>query len=153
QAADGDAVFDDVRHDVDLGTALDEAPAVLLDGRLVERAETAAERDQIVVQEPLIADEQQGVIEPRLADRGERGLVEPAQIDAANLGAERGAGRNNLERLDSHPDDAKIAWREGLSFESANGAHRVALGTVLQGDARVPLDDRAHALDTFTVRK
>ena len=102
EAADGDAVFDDVRDDVDLGVAVDEAPAVLLDGRLVERAEAAAERDQVGIGELLIADEDDRVIEPRLVDGRERRSVYGARIDAADFGAERGAGRNDLDRTSQH---------------------------------------------------
>jgi len=102
EAADGDAVFDDVRDDVDLGVAVDEAPAVLLDGRLVERAEAAAERDQVGVAELLTAEQQDGVIEPRLVDRCEGRIVDRSQIDAANLRTERGAGRNDVDRGAQH---------------------------------------------------
>jgi len=102
EAADGDAVFDDVRDDVDLGVAVDEAPAVLLDGRLVERAEAAAERDQVGVAELLTAEQHDGVIEPRLVDRCEGRIVDRSQIDAANLRTERGAGRNDVDRGAQH---------------------------------------------------
>jgi sodium-dependent dicarboxylate transporter 2/3/5 len=94
EAADGDAILDDVRHDVDFRTPLDETPAVLLDGRLVECAETPAEADQVGVGEPLVAEQDDGVIEPRLVDGGKRGFVNRPQIDAADFGAERGAGRD-----------------------------------------------------------
>src|SRR5207253_2520015 len=41
EAANGDAVLDHVGDDVDLGTAFNESPAVLLDGGVIERAEAA----------------------------------------------------------------------------------------------------------------
>ena len=96
EAADGDAAFDDVRHDVDLRVALDETPAVLLDGRLVQRAEAAAEGDQVGVAELLIAEQDDGVIEPRLVDSREGGLVYRPQVDTADFGAKRCTGRGNL---------------------------------------------------------
>ncbi|HEY3159130.1 MAG TPA: DASS family sodium-coupled anion symporter [Vicinamibacterales bacterium] len=110
EAADGDAVFDDVRDDVDLGIAVDEAPPVLLDGRLVERAEAAAERDQVGVAELLTAEQYDRVIEPRLVDGRERRLVYRAQIDAPHFGAERGAGRNDVDcrAQQSHMEYGKI---------------------------------------------
>jgi sodium-dependent dicarboxylate transporter 2/3/5 len=95
EAADGDAVFDDVRDDVDFRIALDETPAVLLDGRLVQRAEAAAEGNQIGVAELLIAEQDDSVIEPRLVDCREGGLVYRPQVDTADFGAKRCAGRGN----------------------------------------------------------
>src|SRR5262245_29452602 len=47
KAADGNAVLHDVGHDVNLGMALDEPSSVLLDGREVQIAKVAAEREQV----------------------------------------------------------------------------------------------------------
>ena len=98
EAADGDAVLDHVRDDVDLRMAVDEPAPVLLDGRLVERAEAAAERGQVAVVELLIAEQHDGVIEPRPVDRREGGLVYRARVDATDFGAERGARRDDVDR-------------------------------------------------------
>ena len=99
KAADGHAVLDDVRDNVDLGEAVNEAAAVLLDGRLIERAEPAAERDEIRVAEVLIAEEQDRVVQPGAIDLLEGPVVHGAQIDPAELGAKRGSGRNYFEML------------------------------------------------------
>ena len=122
EAADGDAVFNDVRHDIDLRKAFDEPAAVLLDWRLVERAEPPAEGDQVGVGELLIAEQDDGVIEPRLVDGGERRVIDRAQIDAADFGAERGAGRHDVESLaqDGHVEYGTIA-------DSARGFERWTL--------------------------
>jgi sodium-dependent dicarboxylate transporter 2/3/5 len=97
ETADGHAVLDHVRHDIDLRAAIDEAAAVLLDRRLIERAEAAAERDQIAVGKLLIAEEHDRVIEPRLVNRRECLVVDRAQINAADLGAERGTRWNHID--------------------------------------------------------
>ena len=99
EAANGDAVLDHVGDDVDLGTAFNESPAVLLDGGVIERAEAAAECDQVLVCEMLIAEQDDRVVEPRLVDGGKHALVDAAEIDAADVRAKRRAGRNNLEGL------------------------------------------------------
>jgi sodium-dependent dicarboxylate transporter 2/3/5 len=109
EAADGDAVFDDVRDDVDLRMTVYEPTAILLDGRVVERAESAAEGDQIVVSELLVAKQQDRVIEPRPIDLGEQGIVDRAEVNAADFCAECRSGRNNVEtRSDRHIEDGKI---------------------------------------------
>ena len=99
EAADGHAVLDDVRDDVDLGEAVNEAAAVLLDRRLIERAEPAAERDEIRVAEMLIAEEQDRVVQPGAIDFLERPVVQGTQINAAEFRAERRSGRNHFETL------------------------------------------------------
>ena len=83
EAPDRDAVLDHVGDDVDLRVAVDEALAVLLDGRVIERAEAAAERDQVVVGQPLAAEQQHLVIEPGAMDRGKRVGVDGAQVGSA----------------------------------------------------------------------
>ena len=105
EAADRHAVLDDVRDDVDLRVAFDEPPAVLLHGRLVEIAEAAAECDQIVVAQLLIANEQHLMVEPRAMDRREAAVVERAQVDAGDFGAERGACWETVESM------AHLGWR------------------------------------------
>jgi sodium-dependent dicarboxylate transporter 2/3/5 len=109
KAADGDAVLDDVRHDVELGKAVNEAAAVLLDRRLIEGAEPAAERDEVRVAKLLIAEEQNRVVQPRAVDLVEGPVVQRAQIDAADFGAERRAGRDYFETLHQlHNGQGKI---------------------------------------------
>ena len=160
EAADGDAVLDDVRHDVDFRKALDKPPAVLLNWRLIERSEAPAERDQVLIGQPLVAKQHDRVIEPRLIDGAERRLVDGTTIDAANFSAEGGSGGNDFQSpppaesrgTDSHVDSAKIA-DDGFSVQSADGAYRLALGTVLQADGRVSLDDPPAVTDTFSIRK
>ena len=109
ETANRDAVFDDVRYDVDLGMSFDEAAAVLLDGRVIERAEPPAERDQIGVAELLIAEQQHGVLEPRAIDLREGRVVDRTKIHAPDFRAERSAGRNDLRNCSSvHVDYGKI---------------------------------------------
>ena len=97
EAADRDTVLDDIGDDVDLGESLDEPAAVLLDRRLVERAEAAAEGNQIAVGELLIAEQYDRVVEPRLVDGGERRFTERTEIDAADFRAERSAGWDDVD--------------------------------------------------------
>jgi len=92
EAADRHPVLDNIRHDVDLGMAVHKSTSVLLNGRVIERAEAAAERDQVRVGEMLIADEHDRVIEPRPIDGSEALVVHRSQIDAPELSAERGSG-------------------------------------------------------------
>jgi sodium-dependent dicarboxylate transporter 2/3/5 len=99
EAADGDAVLDDVRHDVDFGVAVNEAAAVFLDGRMIERPEAAAEVDQIRVAKLLVAEQQHGVVEPRPIDDVERVSVDGAQVDATYFRTEGCAGRHHFETV------------------------------------------------------
>jgi sodium-dependent dicarboxylate transporter 2/3/5 len=98
EAADGDAVFDDVRYDVDLGMTFDEPPAVFLDGRLVERAESTAEGDQVGVAELLVAKQQHRVIEPRAIDLRERPVIYRSEVDTADFRAECSRRWDDLHR-------------------------------------------------------
>jgi solute carrier family 13 (sodium-dependent dicarboxylate transporter), member 2/3/5 len=97
EAADGDAVFDHVRYDVDLGMTVDEPPAVFLDRRLVERAESTAEDDQVGVTELLVAEQQHRMVEPRAIDLGEHRVIYRTEVDTADFRAECRSGRNNIE--------------------------------------------------------
>src|SRR4029077_15743927 len=97
EAADGDTVFDHVRHDVNLGMAFDEPRAVFLNGRLIERAEPAAEGDQIGVAELLVAEEQHRVLEPGPINLRKGGVIYRAEIDTAYVGTERRGRGNNLQ--------------------------------------------------------
>jgi solute carrier family 13 (sodium-dependent dicarboxylate transporter), member 2/3/5 len=124
EAADGDAVFDHVRYDVDLGMAFDEPTAVFLDWRLIERAESTAERDQIGVAELLVAKQQHRVIEPRAIDLREHRVINRSEVATADFRAECGSGRNNLEtRSYGHMEYARYQIRtagwsrpSGMSF-------------------------------------
>src|SRR5712691_4695295 len=96
---DGHAVLDHVRDDIDLGMAFDETAPGLLDRRHVEIAEAAAEGDEILVAQMLATEQHNLVVEPGLVDRGEGPLVDGAQIDAADFGAERAAGRDDSDAI------------------------------------------------------
>ncbi len=96
EAADGDAVLDHVGDHVDLGMTFDESASVLLDGRVIEPAEAAAECDQIFVRELLIAKQHDRMVEPRLVDGAKRAVVDAAKIDVPNFGAKRCAAGNDL---------------------------------------------------------
>jgi len=109
EAADGDAVFDDVRHDVDLGMSFDEPPAVFLDRRMVERAESTAEGDQVVVTELLVAKQHDRMVKPRAIDLRKHRVINRSEIDAADFRAECRSGRNNVEtRSYRHIEYGKI---------------------------------------------
>ena len=97
KAADGHAVFDHVRHDVNLGMPVDEPAAVFLNRRLIERSEPAAEGDQISVDELLVAKQQHRALEPRAIDLPKHRVVDRSEIDILNLRAERGRSWDNLE--------------------------------------------------------
>ena len=97
EAADRDTVFDHVRDDVNLGMALDEAAAVFLDRRQVERAEPPAEGDQIGVAELLVAKQQHRVIEPRTIDLRKDRVVYRPQINIQYLRADGGRSWNNFQ--------------------------------------------------------
>jgi sodium-dependent dicarboxylate transporter 2/3/5 len=95
EAADGDAVFDDVGHHVNFGIPLDEPAAIFLDRCLIERTEPAAEPDQIAVAEVLVAEQQHRVVEPGPIDLRKHIIVYRSEIDTADLSAERrGCGDN-----------------------------------------------------------
>ncbi len=72
---------------------LDKPLPGLLDGRLVEVAEVAAERDEILVGQRLTADEQHVIVEPRAMDRRKGPGVDSAQIDTLHLRPQCGARR------------------------------------------------------------
>ena len=97
EAADGDTVFHHVRDDVNLGMALDEAAAVFLDRRQVERAEPPAEGDQIGVAELLVAKQQHRVIEPRTIDLRKDRVVYRPQINIQYLRADGGRSWDNCQ--------------------------------------------------------
>ncbi len=97
EAADGHAVFDNVRDNVDFGMPFDEPAAVLLNGRLVECAESAAEGDQVRVTELLVAEQQDGMLEPGPIDLRKHPIVDRSQIDAAHLSAERSRAVDNFQ--------------------------------------------------------
>jgi len=99
EASDRDAVLDHVRHDVDLGMPLHEASAVFLDRSLIERAEAAAESDQLVVGQSLLAEQQHGVVEPGAINLRESRVIYETQIDAADFRAKRCTGRRHVERI------------------------------------------------------
>ena len=107
EAADRDAVLDDVRYDVDLGMSFDEASSVFLDRSVVERAEVAAERDQLIVGQPLVAEQQHGVVEPRAINLLENRVVNRPKIDTADLRAKRRAGWHDIQRV------LLARWRSG----------------------------------------
>src|SRR5262245_43265139 len=97
EAADRDAVFDDVRDDINLGMAVDEPAPVFLDRCLIERSKSATEGDQIGVAELLVAKQQHRVIEPRAIDLRERRVVYRSEVDAQDLRAERRRSWDNVE--------------------------------------------------------
>jgi hypothetical protein len=62
-------------------------------------AKTAGKRHLLRGRDVLIAEEDDGVIIVGVFDSGERLVVDGSgQVDTADLGAERGARRNNLDR-------------------------------------------------------
>jgi sodium-dependent dicarboxylate transporter 2/3/5 len=97
ETADGDTVFDHVRDDVNLWMALHEAAAVFLDGRLIERSETAAESDQIGIAELLVTKQQHRVLEPGTIDLPKHCIVNRSEIDIVYLRTERRQCGDNLE--------------------------------------------------------
>ena len=58
---------------------------MLLDGRRIEIAEAAAEREQIVIGEMLTAKQQHRMAIPRLLDLRELRIAQPAQIDVRDF--------------------------------------------------------------------
>jgi solute carrier family 13 (sodium-dependent dicarboxylate transporter), member 2/3/5 len=109
EAADGDAVFDHVRHDVNLGMAFDEPAAVFLDRRLVECAESTTEGDQIGVAELLIVEQQHRVVEPGTINLHEGRVTYRAEIDTTYFGTKRRACWNNVQSgSDRHIEYGKI---------------------------------------------
>lgn len=98
EAADRNAVLDDVRDDVDFRVPRDEALPVLLHRRNIEVAETTAERDQVIVGQGLIAKQQYLMVNPSLMKCREHRGVDPAQVDAAHFRADAAAGRVHIER-------------------------------------------------------
>ena len=71
EAADRHTVFDDVRHDVDLGQAV----AIFLDRRMIHVAEPAGESNQIRIRNVLISKYEPRMTDSRLMDGGEASVV------------------------------------------------------------------------------
>src|SRR5262249_46061076 len=99
EAADRLAVHLDVGNDVNLREALDETAARFLDRRPIEFPEAAAEGDQLLITERLIADQHHCILLPRLNEPRESGLAERPEIDAPHLSAERSIGRDHVDPL------------------------------------------------------
>src|SRR5207247_4699822 len=91
------AVHFDVGYDVNLRQALDEPAACFLNGRPIEIPQAAAEGDQLLITEALVADQHDRMLVPRLQQPHKRGLAELPEIDAPHLGAERLPGRDQLD--------------------------------------------------------
>jgi solute carrier family 13 (sodium-dependent dicarboxylate transporter), member 2/3/5 len=96
EAADGDTVFDDVRHDIDLGVTFDKPAAILLDRGLIERPESTTEGDQVGVIELLVAKQQDRVVEPRAIDLREHRVIHRSEVDIADFRAECRRRRDDL---------------------------------------------------------
>ena len=95
--ADRTAILGHVGDDDDLRAAL-HAPSFTEDVEL-DFAKTAGKRHLLQGRDVLIAEEDDGVIIVGAFDSGERLVVDGSgQVDTADLGAERGARRNNLDR-------------------------------------------------------
>src|ERR1700681_3096892 len=95
--ADRTAVLGGVGNDDDLRAAR-HAPSFAEDVEL-DLAKTAAEGNLLWGRDVLIVEEDHAVIIVGPLDRGECLVVDGSgQIDTADLGAERGAGRDNLNR-------------------------------------------------------
>src|SRR5205823_7129188 len=117
EAADWLAVFDHIGHHIDLGLAFDKAPARLLYRGPVERAEAAAERDQIIVTEALPAEQQNEVIDPGAMNCIEFGSRNRAQIHSCDFRAQSRPGRydlqchvNNSVRSDASDIAPAVKW-------------------------------------------
>ena len=109
ETANRHAILDDVRHDVDLRISVNEPAAVLLYGRLIERAEPAAERNQIGIAELLIPEQKHRVVEPCAVDLPECRVVYGTKIDATDFSTERGAARNHVHAsFNRHLEYGKI---------------------------------------------
>src|SRR6202040_817908 len=104
--------------------ALDEAPSGFLNRRPVELAETTRKRDQFVVSKVLAAEQQHQMVEPVLVDRCEGRSIDGAKVGAANLGAQRGPGRQRDDRRSRAAGGPRI-----LSGEIR--AHRFALSPMI----------------------
>ena len=135
EAADGDAVFDDVGHDVDLRMTFDKPTSVLLNRRLIEDAEAAAEGDQIGVAEVLIAKQDHRMVEPCLIELCERRVIDRPEIDTVNFGAKCGLTWNNLdlERRDI------LAWRGPCRVRQSMVGRHVEYGKIADSNPTVEL--------------
>jgi hypothetical protein len=87
QAADGFAVFDYIRHNVNFGMPFDEAAAGFLNRSPIEISEFSAEGNEIFVVQLLAAEQENGMVEPGLMDGGKMDVVNRSQIDPLNFGA------------------------------------------------------------------
>jgi hypothetical protein len=59
---------------------------------VIERAEAATEGQQRVVVQMLVAEQQHKVVDPGAMDDGEVVVIDMAQVNAPQLGAQRGTG-------------------------------------------------------------
>src|SRR5690242_570930 len=89
EAAHGLPVHDDVRHDGEIRITGNPGLAFDVDRGLVELTETAAEREQLILGQILIAEAQDEVRHPRVEDRFECGVAErPGEIDTSDFGSD-----------------------------------------------------------------
>jgi hypothetical protein len=101
-------VLGDVGHHDDLRAARDAPP--LAEDIEFDLAEAAGEGDLLRRRDALVAKEDHAVFVVGALDRGECGIVERLrQIDAADFGAERGTGRDNLKRHRRFPSCCRRA--------------------------------------------
>ena len=119
EAADRDTVLDHVRDHIDLRIPVDEASAVLLNRRLIERSEARLKASG-PHRTALIAYEQHLVVQPGSMDGRKGDGVHSAQIGASDLCAERSAGGNHVEG-GSH---SHVGVREDSRFTPTGGSFR-----------------------------
>src|SRR3954469_14565355 len=77
---------------------VDEASARLLHGRLIQMAEAAAERGEVIIGQALIPEQQNLMVEPPGVECRKDIVVDRAQVDALDFSAERGAAWNDAHR-------------------------------------------------------
>src|SRR5580704_10997761 len=118
--ADRLTVLGDVRHHHDLRAARDAPP--LAENVEFDLAKAAGEGNLLRRRDVPVAKEDHAVLVVRSLDLGEGGVVKRAgQIDPADLGAEGGTGRNNLDghrRLPYCAAEVRAAERAGRNRSS-----------------------------------
>src|SRR5262245_52877246 len=92
------AVHLDVGDNIDFRQTLDEPAAIFLDRRPVKIAEAAAECDQVLIAQRLLANQQYRMLVPGLDQSPERRVVEVPQINASHLASDPRPSRSHVER-------------------------------------------------------
>ncbi len=137
------AALDDVGDDIELRILLVERLAVGIRTRRIELSERATEGHQIRIANILLTDEQHQMLPPGSADPLQvLGCDARGDVDAANLGAERGTARHDFEgRLTSRTDGRSLlVYDDGADYSGCTSRYTSTLDGSPSGFNRTAVD-------------